>query len=212
MNRLKNGFLCVFEGIDGAGKTTVMQAVGQQLQRLGYDILSTKQPGGTPLGASIRDVLQARAGTIDPKAEFFLFAADRAEHINKVVVPALQSGYVVLADRMGDSSVAYQGYGRGVDSAMIKTVNAWAMSGIKPNLTVYIKVPYDIARERVHGRGEAKTAFEREKQAFFQRVAEGFERIFSDRDDVLVCDGHLEPAEISSMIVSAIQGMLPRER
>jgi dTMP kinase len=116
------------------------------------------------------------------------FAADRAQHFHEIVIPALKKGSVVISDRMGDSSLAYQGYGRGHDYTIIQIINQWTMHGIKPDLTIYLKIPVALAYERMRIRNTKPTIFEQEKQEFLERVARGFDHIFANRSDVLTLD------------------------
>ena len=192
MKRTSRGFLLVVEGIDGSGKTTLMERLAKALAERGQHVLVTKEPGGTPFGKEIRQLVQHSNLKPVPQAEFLLFAADRAQHIQTVVAPALAQGTLVVSDRMADSSMAYQGHGRGVDRAMIELVNHWAMAGLEPDLVLYVKVDWQIAWERICKRGEALTTFEQEKKDFFERVAHGFDSIFSTRSNAVVLDGALE--------------------
>ncbi len=176
----QQGFLITFEGIDGSGKTSAAQALYQDLVKK-YTTLLTREPGATHLGKVLRTLLQGRTFSLDPKAEYLLFAADRAQHMQEIVLPALAEGIHVISDRMADSSYAYQGYGRGVDPDMIHTVNSWAMQGREPDLTIYVMITYEEARRRLGARNEQATVFEQEQEAFFERVAQGFEAVFALR-------------------------------
>ncbi len=182
----------ILEGIDGSGKSTLMERLSHALSLKGHKIIVTKEPGGTPFGKEIRQLVQHGKHTLSPHAEFLLFAADRAQHIQTVVQPALERGELVLSDRMADSSMAYQGYGRGLDKNMIATINNWAMAGVEPDLILYINIDWQIAWERIHKRGEVLTRFEQEKKDFFERVAQGFDVIFAGRQNVVTLDGALD--------------------
>ena len=114
-----------------------------------YDVLLTKEPGATALGQHLRSLLQQRTSPICPQAEFLLFAADRAQHVTEVVLPALHSGKIVISDRMADSSRAYQEFGRGLESSWIKSINQWTMQGLEPDLTLYLKIDYATAFTRL---------------------------------------------------------------
>src|ERR1700730_16197149 len=131
---MNKGMLIVIEGIDGAGKSTLAKSLADILTTQGNTVLLTKEPGGSQLGKQLRTILQNQPIPITPIAEYLLFAADRAQHIEQVVKPALERGAIVISDRMGDSSLAYQGYGRGIDKNNIRTVNQWAMQGLTPDL------------------------------------------------------------------------------
>ena len=176
----QQGILITLEGIDGSGKTSAVHALHQDLAGK-YPTLLTREPGGTQLGKVLRTLLQERTFPLDPKAEYLLFAADRAQHMREIVLPALSMGMLVISDRMADSSYAYQGYGRGVDPAMIHMVNSWAMQGREPDLTIYVMITYAEARRRLGSRNEQTTVFEKEQEAFFDRVSQGFEAAFALR-------------------------------
>ena len=191
-----NGKLITFEGIDGSGKTTLARAVCAALGLHRNDekltgIVFTKEPGDTALGQSLRTILQKQKEMVCDLAEFLLFAADRAQHFQTVIIPKLSLGNWVVADRLADSSLAYQGYGRGLDIEHIKATNTWAMQGIEPDLTIYVRIDIDTALERIVQRNEVLTTFELEKHAFWQRVITGYEAIFAERSNVLIIDGKL---------------------
>ncbi len=189
----KSGFLVAFEGIDGSGKSTLSRLVFNALIARSIPVILTKEPGGTPAGQRIRTIVHE--DVLTPQAEFLLFAADRSEHIHNVIMPALQDGKIVLSDRMADSSRAYQGYGRGIDLHLIDKVTHWVMQGIEPDLIVYCKIDAETAFKRIVQRKQELTLFEKEKTTFFERVIEGFEKIFSGKSQVLVVDATL-PAEV----------------
>ena len=135
-----------------------------------------------------------------------MFAADRAQHFEQVVIPALEAGKVVLSDRMSDSSVAYQGYGRGLDVDMIKQVNAWAMKNITPDLIFFIKLDFQTALQRIMLRGGTLTSFETEQELFWKRVNNGFTNIFKDRTNVVELDGKKTLEELTKIAVERVLG------
>ncbi len=191
-----NGKLITLEGIDGSGKTTLARALCAALGLHRNDekltgIVFTKEPGGTALGQTLRTILQKQKGMVCDLAEFLLFAADRAQHFQQTIIPKLQAGDWVIADRLADSSLAYQGYGRGLEIEHIRATNAWAMQGVEPDLTIYVRIDVDKAFERIIQRNEALTTFEQEKRDFWLRVIAGYEAIFAERTNVLVIDGNL---------------------
>lgn len=188
MSDHRSGTLITVEGIDGAGKSSVVARLGVVLQETGLSVVTTKEPGGSKLGMVLRQMLQYQEVPIAPRAEYLMFAADRAQHFHEVVIPALNQGSVVISDRMSDSSLAYQGFGRGHDLTMIKIINQWSMQGIEPDLTIYLKIPVDLAYERMQVRGVEKTVFESEKREFLERVARGFDQIFATRSNVIIID------------------------
>lgn len=186
---LKKGILITVEGIDGSGKSTLAKNLAALLAAQGLPVLLTKEPGGTHLGLQLRTLLQEKTVPIDPVAEFLLFAADRAQHFQELVLPALHKNMIVISDRMADSSLAYQGYGRGLDQKAITFINEWAMQQRKPDLTLFCDISIIAAADRLKKRNEALTSFEKEDIAFMERVLHGFNEIFKTRNNVLTFDG-----------------------
>ncbi len=196
----KKGKLITIEGIDGSGKSSAARALASALSTKA-DVLLTKEPGATELGQHVRKLLQERTIPVCPQAEFLLFAADRAQHMNDLVLPALATGKIVLSDRMADSSRAYQGFGRGLDDRFIQYINAWAMQNIIPDLTLYLKIDYTTAASRLKKRNEQITAFEREQALFFERVIAGFEEIFKERSSIITIDASLPEEEVHAAMI-----------
>ncbi len=162
-----------FEGIDGSGKSTQMGFCRDVLQAAGHETLLTRNPGGTELGQGLRQILLHHPGYVSPTCELLLYIADRAQHMDEVVLPALEAGKFVLCDRHLDSTVAYQGYGRDLDRAMIDRLNAIATHGRKPELTLLFHGPPEKLLERVSRRGKADR-LEREELDFYEKVADGY--------------------------------------
>jgi dTMP kinase len=187
ITKLPHGLFIALEGIDGSGKTTVAHNLAQHFTSMGFSTVLTKEPGGTQLGQHLRTLLHDRNYELDPKAEFLCFAADRAQHITYVIKPALQAGSIVISDRTGDSSLAYQGYGRGIDREYIENINNWATDFTKPDITLYLRIDYQTARTRLRERTKL-TSFEQEDVRFFERVIHGFETIFAHRSNVITLD------------------------
>jgi len=189
---MKKGFLISVEGIDGSGKSTLARNLYQLLLKHTQNVLLTKEPGATPLGLALREILHTQKALVCDKAEFLLFAADRAQHFATVVQPALDQGTLVVSDRMHDSSLAYQGFGRGLDKTIISTVSKWAMNERMPDLTMYVTIDIKTAFERLHASRAELTSFEQEKIDFWQRVQSGFATIFANRENVITLDGTLD--------------------
>jgi len=165
------GFLIAFEGTEGAGKSTQVELAAQALQRAGHRVCVTLEPGGTPLGKEIRQLLLHRQDTVPtPLAELFLYLADRSQHLAEVVRPHLRNGDVVLTDRFSGSTIAYQGYGRGLDLSTVVELDAAARQGVTPDLTVLLDCPVRIGL----GRARESDRFHAELEAFHERVREGF--------------------------------------
>ncbi len=151
-----SGLLITFEGGEGSGKSTQVRLLSQRLQTLGWPCLCTREPGGTPLGQSLRELLLHKTDTrLDPLAELLLYAADRAQHITEVIHPALQAGHLVLCDRHTDSTLAYQGYGRGLDLSLIEQLNSIATQGIRPDITFWLNLSPDLGLARTRQRQSA---------------------------------------------------------
>jgi dTMP kinase len=180
-----SGRLITFEGIDGSGKTTQLRMLAQALSAAGYDVVTTREPGGTQLGKRIRAaLLDGEPGSVDPLAELLLYAADRAQHIRQLVRPALQSGQIVLSDRFFDATVAYQGYGRGFPLDLVHQLNHLASEGLTPDLTlVYdLDVAAGLARTQERQTGltvELPDRLDREPQEFHQRVRDGYHALIA---------------------------------
>lgn len=156
-----------FEGVDGAGKSTHVNWLAEQLRTRGKTVTVTREPGGTPLGEALRTVLLNQAMSAD--TELLLMFAARAEHLAQVICPALARGEWVLSDRFTDASYAYQCGGRGIAESRLRILETWVQHGLQPDITLLFDVDLDIARERRAAQGEPDR-FEREQQAFFERV------------------------------------------
>jgi len=208
MSHLARGVLIALEGIDGSGKSTLAKNLANFFQQKTVPVVLTKEPGGTLLGKRLRTVLQEKKFPVSPKAEYLLFAADRAQHMQELIQPSLEKNMMIISDRMGDSAVAYQGYGRGLDINLIKTINAWAMNTIKPHLTLYVKVDVTTALNRIIARNEKPTSFEQEKKNFFQRVIDGFDTMYAHRDDVIIIDGQQSQEHVTSQAVEKVTSWL----
>ena len=209
MKQLQHGILIAVEGIDGSGKSTLALNIAKALTIQSWPVLLTKEPGDTALGAHIRTILHDSSIPKNPKAEFLLFAADRAQHMSTVVLPALTRNQIVISDRMADSSVVYQGYVRGLDLQMIKVINAWAMEDRQPDIIVYVQISADIAHKRLVARNLPLTSFEQEPKEFFQKAVHGFDMLMKSKQNVFMLDGTQKPEQLSltatEMILSWIQ-------
>jgi len=171
-----------FEGGDGTGKTTQLQALESHLRGKGRSCVSTREPGGTSLGKLIRQVLlEVGKQPIASPTELFLYLADRAQHVQEVILPAIDGGKIVLCDRYTDSTLAYQGYGRGIDLGLLRQLNEFANRAVKPDLTLLLDCPVELGLSRTAQRqsnaGSARSRedrFEREKVEFHEKVRDGF--------------------------------------
>ena len=201
----KKGLLISIEGIDGSGKSLLAKNLHQAMLAKQYDVILTKEFGATPLGAKLRKILHEEKKDVCDLAEYLLIAADRAQHFDQVVVPALSQNKIIISDRMADSSLAYQGYGRGIDIEMIKKVNTWAMQSITPDLTFFVEIDIKTALERVDKRQEKLTSFEKEKTDFWQKVSNGYEQIFKTKTNVIKLDGTLSPEKICDAALCEVE-------
>jgi dTMP kinase len=201
------GILITFEGIEGVGKSTAARRLFEELSK-SYDVVLTKEPGATVLGKKLREFLQQRSFEVSSKAEYLLFAADRAQHFEELIIPCLKQGKIVISDRMADSSYAYQGFGWNVDPEMIKVINQWSMQSIEPDLTFYLDLDYETAIARLEKRNEMKTFFERQSPQFFKRVIQGFQEILATRSAVKNVDARLPEEQVHQEIVRSVAELL----
>lgn len=167
------GRFITLEGVDGAGKSTHLAWLTGALRQRGLDAVVTREPGGTPLGESLREILLNQRMHIETEA-LLMFAA-RREHLAEVIVPALQQGKWVVSDRFTDASFAYQGGGRGLAEAKLQTLEQWVQQGLQPDLTLLFDVPVEVARKRLSNT-PVLDRFEREQQDFFERVRQAYLR------------------------------------
>jgi dTMP kinase len=188
----KRGLLITFEGIDGSGKTTQLKMTAGFLRKQGYRFLILREPGSTPVAEQIRKILLGRENKIGPASELLLYLAARADLAQKVIAPALERGVIVLCDRFYDSTMAYQGYGRGLDIPLIERLNGLAIGKVRPNLTFLVDVDYQTSLKR---RKRESDRLESESKAFFDRVRGGFLAIArNEKNRIVVLDGK-KPAE-----------------
>lgn len=173
------GYFITIEGTDGAGKTTQIQLLTQYLKESGYTVVVTREPGGTPCSEKIRELLldTKNSGLCD-MAEVLLYAAARAQHVREKIVPAIEQGSIVICDRFLDSSIAYQGYGRGLGIEMVETINEYATGGMKPHKTFYLELAPEkgITRKQKEA-GHCLDRMEQQTMTFHKRVYEGYRQL-----------------------------------
>jgi len=198
---MSRGKFITLEGIDGAGKSTQLGGIADFLRARGKDVVVTREPGGTPLGEKLRDLLLSQPMNIE--TETLLMFAARREHIAQVIAPALAAGRWVLSDRFTDATYAYQGAGRGMAADKIAALEQWVQRGLQPDLTLIFDVPVEIAGRRL-AKGPADR-FEREGLGVFERIRAGYlERAAGDRSRVRVIDGGKSLEEVRNEVEGII--------
>jgi len=196
------GKLITLEGLDFTGKSTLLGHLKLLAREKGYDVLSTREPGGTPVGERVRKLLLTRQHEeMLPLSELLLFMVSRAQHTHEVILPALRAGKTVLTSRYRLSSMAYQGYGRGIDLELIRSLNDAATEGHEADLTFLIDVPVDVALSRKRGEGDR---IEKEDHAFYQRVREGYLEMAEADRRVYVVDGTGTIEEVFTQITDRL--------
>ena len=199
-----DGLFIAFEGGDGAGKSTQVRLLADALRAGGRTVTVTRQPGGTELGAAIRDLV-LHGDHVSPRAEVLLFAADKAHHVDQLVRPALDRGEVVITDRYTDSSVAYQGAGRELGAAEVHDLQMWAVGGLVPDLTVVVDVPPEEGRRR---RGETHDRLESEADGFHEAIRQHFLAVAAGHPErYVVVDGTEPPERLHHLVLDRLHSM-----
>jgi dTMP kinase len=203
------------EGIEGSGKSTLMRALTAHLEGQGRTVLTTLEPGAGKFGEAIRRILLDPANTnLAPMSELFLYLADRAQHVAECIKPALDRGEVVLCDRFVDSTLAYQGYGRGLDLEILHNLNAVAVDGVMPDLTLLLDLPVEVglgralSRNASDGSAAAEGRFEAESLAFHARVRAGYLALaeaFPER--ITIIDGSQSPEKVADQALGNLEGV-----
>ena len=207
---MARGRLVSFEGGEGAGKSTVIATVAAELDRLGIEVVVTREPGGTPVGEAIRGLLlDPSYPTLAAETELLLMFASRAQLVRENIRPALERGVWVLTDRFTDASFAYQGGGRGLPTGIIAELERWA-AAIRPDLTLLLDVPIEVGLSRARGRGETDR-IEAEPTPFFERVRAAYRaRAAADPERIRTIDAGRSPAEVADAVLAAVRPLLPR--
>ncbi len=204
------GLLIVFEGVDGSGKSTQLRRLSARLSASGIPHAVTKEPGGTPLGKKLRDLLLDPDLPLDPEAQLFLFLADRVQHRQEVLRPSLGRGQVVLSDRLSEATMAYQAFGAGLSRELVATLNRVALDGLRPDLTVLLDLPVEALEGRLAARDSGRTRFETFGREYFERVREGYReiaRVHADR--TLLLDATLSPDLLEAAVAAELSRRFP---
>lgn len=200
------GLFITFEGPDGAGKTTQIRRLADEITRQGHEVIMTREPGGTPIGDKIRSIILApEHDEMVSQAEVLLYAASRAQHVHEKIIPALQAGSIVLCDRFIDASIAYQGFGLGIDVETVRMINRFASSGIAPTRTYMLDIPAEESLKRLHKRSQGTNdgldRIEQRELDYHRAVREAFLGIAErERDRILLVRADRPEEEIAAEI------------
>jgi dTMP kinase len=208
---MKRGIFITMEGPEGAGKTTVLRMVGEALTHIGYEVVVTREPGGIPISEQIREVILNKENTaMDGRTEALLYAAARRQHLVEKVVPALERGAIVLCDRFIDSSLAYQGYARGLGIEEVYSINQFAIDGVMPELTVYFDIDPAEGLKRVHSnQAREVNRLDLETLAFHEKVRDGYRLVMEKwRNRFFVVDASKSVEEVVETVYRRIVGLL----
>ena len=205
------GVFITLEGVEGCGKSTQASRLAKRLREEGYRVVETREPGGTPLAERIRDVLlSSSAEPVTPECEAHLILAGRSQHVAQVISPALQNGAMVICDRFSDSTLAYQGYGRGLDLRALVRLNRFATEGLAPDLTLLLDLPIaaGLARRR---REQDQNRLDRETRSFYQRVRNGFLELAAEQPRrIKVIDATPDPDTVEREVAIIVTRFLEK--
>ena len=200
--------LITFEGIEGCGKTTQIELLRDHLVRQGYHVVTTREPGGTGFGEALRELLLKKGMNVGPLCELLVFMAMRAQHVDEIIMPALQSGKIVLCDRFTDASYAYQGSGRKIDTGVIDTLNRMVTKGIRPNLTILLDITVEKGLRR-RAESSDMDRIEEEETSFHQRVKKAYDKLAQeDPRRFFVVDATLKINVIHDLITTKVNNTL----
>jgi len=209
------GLFITVEGIDGCGKSTQRELLAQQIKQRGFEVVVTREPGGTPLGEGIRQLLVSDVSVhVAPTTELLLYVAARAQHVAELITPSLEAGRIVICDRYTDSTVAFQGYGRGLDPEMIEKLNKFATAGLVPDLTIVFDIDPALARARLDSRpvGGLLGAFDEQHADFHERMREGYLKMAKEQPSrIQVVDAGGAVEETHSRVMALVLPLIRTE-
>lgn len=201
--------LITFEGIEGCGKSTQVDLLFDYLTRKGYNVIKTREPGGTVFGEALRDVALQKNIDVFPLSELLTIMAIRAQHVEELIMPALQDRTIVLCDRFVDASYAYQGYGRGIDLGIIETLNRLVTKGIRPNLTVLIDCAAGLGLKRKAKDHRSLDRFEKENLSFHRKIRNAYLKLADeDQRRFFVVDGKSKIGDVHRLIKEKVESLL----
>ncbi len=208
-----NGFFITFEGGDASGKSTQVRRLGRTIKKLGRPTVLLSEPGGISLGKKIRRIVKFSPSPISAESELLLFLASRAQLVREAIQPALENGEIVICDRFSDSTLAYQGFGRGLDLDLIRQLNQFSTNGLSPDVTILLDLDPSLAKKRrkasMKDRFESLNYQSSEGTVFFQKVREGYLTLAREAPDRwLIFDGSLPVSELTSLIWAQIHNLL----
>jgi dTMP kinase len=210
---MEQGVFITFEGIEGCGKSTQAKRLGKTLDRMGIAHVMTQEPGGTAIGRKMRRVLlDSRNKSLTPLAELMLYAADRAQHVEEVIKPALRGGKWVICDRFFDATVVYQGAARGQDGKLIRFLNNLVTDGIRPHLTLLLDCPVEVGLRRALGRNmKGQDRFEQEALSFHHKVRRGYlDLARRNKKRFVILDATVSRKELQAQILRHVERLLAR--
>jgi dTMP kinase len=213
-------FFITFEGIEGCGKTTQIQLLKEFLEKRGYQVVTTREPGGTPIGDKIRSILlDSRNSEIDLKTELLLYQAARAQHVKDVLRPSLKQGHIVICDRFTDATLVYQGYAQELSKEFIALLNQFVTDTLIPDLTILIDCPVEIGLKRAHDRmalsleGPCEGRFEEKSSGFHQAIRSGYLDIADNNSTrFYIADGREDPLTVQRSVQSAVLKKLEEQK
>ncbi|MCI5942998.1 MAG: dTMP kinase [Ligilactobacillus animalis] len=206
-----SGFFITFEGTDGSGKTSVLNAIEAKLKAAKVDYLRTREPGGNRISEQIRNViLDEKFTEMDARTEALLYAAARRQHLVETVLPALEAGKVVLCDRFVDSSLAYQGAGRDIGVAEVKQMNQFATAGLEPDLTIYLAIEPSLGLERIKkNRQDEVNRLDKEALSFYETVYQAYQKLATENERIVTIDASQKLADVIADVELVLSSKIP---